>query len=99
MVGNLTETTGGRPHVVECGVPIRSGDAHTRIPLVPKSGSEMVDANPIERAIALEAAGHMPSLATDIFDQLCRSVPTVELDIDGPALGQEGAQGFQELAR
>src|SRR6266496_685660 len=76
-------------HVIGRGVPIRSGDAHARIPPVPESGSKMVDAHPIERAIALEAAGHMPSLATDIVDQFCRGVPTVELDINRPAFGQE----------
>ena len=88
IVGNIAKTTCSLTHVIGRDVPIRSGDAHARIPPVPESGSKMVNAYPIERAMARKAAGHMPFLATDIVDPFCRGLPTVELDINRPACGQ-----------
>jgi len=95
IVGHVFQAARGPPHIVGGAVPVRSGHTHVRVPPVPELVGELVEADPIELAIAFEATGHMPTLAADIFDQPCGGVPTVELDIDAPPSGQERAQGRQ----
>lgn len=79
------------------GFPVRSGHTHLRVPPVLENLSVLVEALPIELAVVLETTSHMPALATDILDEPLGSIPTVELDIDLPAWGQQGAQRFQDL--
>ena len=60
--------------------------------------SVFVDARAIEPAVAFESTGSVPALAANVRDQTTGSIPTVELDIDLPALGQERGQLDQDLA-
>src|SRR5208337_4588931 len=44
-------------------------------------------------SVALQATDCVPTLTMDVFEQPLRSVPTVELDVDHPALRQQRFRG------
>ena len=91
IVGNVLQAASGLAHILGRGVPVRSGHNNLCVPLVPESVGELVDAFPIELAIAFEGAGNVPTLTADIFDQLFGSLPTVELHKNHPTFGQQWA--------
>jgi hypothetical protein len=97
--GHIDQATGGLAHIVGRFVSVRSGQANLSVPLVPEFVGELVETKPIEFAIGFEPTGHMPTLTMDIFEQSFGRVPTVELDINLPAWGQQGAQFFQYRTR
>jgi len=49
--GNFFQPTGGLAHVVAPFVPVRSGKLNLAVPLVPESGSDLVEALAIQFAV------------------------------------------------
>ena len=99
ITGELRQPAHGVPHVVRRRLPVRSGHAHARVPLVPESGLVLGEALPTELPVALQGADRVPTLTADVFEQLPRGVPTVELDGDRPTPRQERLERFQDVAR
>src|SRR4051794_26235440 len=50
-----------------------------------------------QRPVALQGADGVPTLTMDVFQEFFRGIPTVELDVDGPARGQQWFQRLQDV--
>ena len=96
--GDIAQTPLHRAHQVGAGGAICSGNPDTGVPLVLQPLIPLVDSDTIQLSVALEGANDMPALPAYEFDQLARSIPAVEQDVDRIPFWKKGLEFFQHLS-
>ncbi|MGD2177459.1 MAG: hypothetical protein PVG71_06520 [Anaerolineae bacterium] len=97
--GDLSRATRHVTHEKGAARTVRGAYVEVDIPAVPLGQKALIEALTTQGAVGSDAAGGVPTLRPDVFEQTSGGVPGVELDVDRHVFGNQAARVFQDLSR